>query len=155
MRKGFLHGIAIEADNGALLLSAQVSETVKAEPEMVPLLRLTVGNVPLRQFIYACCQQFLADHARRKRWTTGNRPEEIYRRVVNVEEPLVYFQAGAADNLRAITTLLEKVGQEVGVTDLAALEAEINQADAEIDDLVYDLYEITSDERMLIESAAG
>ena len=36
MRQGFLHGIAIEADDGALVLSARVSETKKGEPETIP-----------------------------------------------------------------------------------------------------------------------
>lgn len=151
MQKGFLHGLGIETDNGALVLRAQVSATAKGEPETFPVLRLRFAHTALRQFVYACWQQFLADHARRKKWTTGKQPEEIYRRIVNTEEPLVFFHAGAADNLRAITVLLEAVAAEAGVSDLAALEAEIAATDEEIDRLVYDLYELTPEEIALVE----
>ncbi len=152
MRKGFLHGIGIETDNGALVLSAQVSNTPKAEPETIPILRLQTPHAPLRQFIYACWQQFLTEHARRKKWTTGRQPEEICRRIVYAEEPLVFFHADAADNLRAITVLLEAVAAEVGVADLAALEAEIKATDAKIDRLVYQLYDLTPQEIGLVET---
>ncbi len=152
MRKGFLHGIDIETDNGALVFSAQVSHAPKAEPETIPILRLHTPHTPLRQFIYACWQQFLTEHVRRKKWTTGKQPEEIYRRIVNAEEPLVFFHAGAADNLRAITVLLEAVAAEVGVADLAALEAEIKATDAKIDRLVYQLYDLTPQEIALVET---
>lgn len=152
MRKGFIHGIALEADNGSLILSAQVSETSKEKPEMLPLLRMRVTHAPLRQFLYACWQQFLSDNARRKRWTTGNKPEEIYRRIINAEEPFVYFHSAAADNLRATTSLMEAVGHEAGVTDLAALELEIKETDEEIDKLVYDLYELSPQEIKLVEA---
>lgn len=151
MQKGFLHGIGVETDNGALVLSAEVSATAKGEAETIPLLRLRFAHAAFRQFVYACWQQFLADHARRKKWTSGKQPEEIYRRIVNTEEPLVFFHAGAADNLRAITALLEAVAAEASVSDLAALEAEIKATDEEIDRLVYDLYELTAEEIALVE----
>ncbi len=155
MRKGFLHKIDIESDNATLIFSAHVSAAAKDEPEIVPILRLRFAHAPLRQFIYACWQQFLAENARRKRWTTSKQPEEIYRRIVNIEEPLVYFHAGAADNLRAITSLLESVATEAGVSDLAALEAEIKATDEKIDKLVYELYGLADEEITVVESSAG
>lgn len=150
MRKGFLHGIEIETDNGAIALSAHLAATAKGEPETIRLLRMRFGHDALRQFVYACWQQFLAQNARRKKWTTGKQPEEIYRRVVNTEEPLVFFHTDAADNLRAITTLLEAVSAEAGVSDLAALEAEIKATDEKIDALVYQIYEVTPEEIALV-----
>ena len=152
MRKGFLHKIDIESDNATLLLSAHVSTKARDEPEIIPILRLRFAHAPLRQFVYACWQQFVTENARRKRWTTGSKPEEIYRRVVNTEEPLVFFHANAADNLRAITSLLESVAAEAGVSDLAALEAEIKTTDEKIDKLVYELYELTPEEIAVVES---
>jgi type I restriction-modification system DNA methylase subunit len=151
MRKGFLHKINIESDNSAILLSAHVSASARDEPEIIPLLRLRFTHIPLRQFIYACWQQFLTQNARRKKWTTGKRPEEIYHRIVNTEEPLVFFHAGAADNLRAIMSVLEAVAAEAGVSDLAALEAEIKATDQKIDQLVYELYGLTDKEIELVE----
>jgi len=152
MRKGFLHKIDIESDNSTLLISAHVSATAKAEPKIVAILRMRFAHAPLHQFVYACWQQFLSENARRKRWTTGKQPEEIYRRIVNTEEPLVFFHAGAADNLRAITSLLESVAAEAGVSDLAALEAEIKVTDEKIDKLVYHLYGLTLEEIKIVES---
>ena len=70
MRKGFLHKIDIESDNATLVISAHVSATAKGEPEIAPILRMRFTHVPLRQFVYACFQQFLTENARRKRWTT-------------------------------------------------------------------------------------
>jgi hypothetical protein len=155
MRKGFLHKIDIESDNATLLISTHFSATAKGEPEIVPILRMRFAHTPLRQFIYACWQQFLSENARRKRWTTGKQPEEIYRRIVNTEEPLVFFHAGAADNLRAITSLLEAVAAEAGVSDLAALEAEIKETNKKTDKLVYELYGLTDEEIAVVESASS
>jgi hypothetical protein len=152
MLKGFVHGIGIETDNGAIILSARVSTAKKGESETLPVLRLRFTHAALRQFVYACWQQFLSENARRKMWTVGNQPEEIYRRVVNETEPLVFFHADAADNLRAIAALLEAVAAEAGVSDLAALEAEIRQTDDEIDRMVYELYELTPDEIALVKA---
>jgi hypothetical protein len=153
MRKGFLHKIDIESDNVTLLLSAHISAKAKDEPEIVPLLRMRFAHAPLRQFVYACWQRFLTENARRKQWTTGRKPEEIYRRIVNTEEPLAFFHAGAADNLRTITSLLESVVAEAGVSDLAALEAEIKATDEKIDQLVYELYGLTDAEIKIVEGA--
>jgi adenine-specific DNA-methyltransferase len=153
MRKGFLHKIDIESDDTTLVLSARVSATAKDEPEILPILRMRFAHAPLRQFIYACWQKFLAENARRKRWTTGKQPEEIYRRIVNTEEPLVYFHANPADNLRAINSLLEAVATEAGVSDLAALEAQIKATDERIDTLVYELYGLIEDEIKIVEGA--
>jgi type I restriction-modification system DNA methylase subunit len=155
MQPGFVHKIDIESDNAALVLSAHVTTTMTEEPEVIPILRMHFAHVPLHQFMYACWQQFLADSARRKRWTTGKRPEEIYRRIVNTEEPLVFFHASATDNLRAITSLLESVAAEAGVSDLAALEAKIREADKKIDKLVYELYGLTDEEIAVVESASS
>lgn len=152
MRKGFLHKIDLESDNSSLIFSAHVSAAAKEEPEIVPVVRLRFEHAALRQFIYACWNAFLAKNARRKRWTTGRQPEEIYRRIVNIEEPLVYFHTNPADNLRAISSLLDAVAAEAGVSDLAMLEAEIKATDKKIDQLVYDLYGLTTDEICLIES---
>ena len=69
--------------------------------------------------------------------------------------PLVTFHAAASDNLLAITTLLTAVAAEAGVSDLAALEAEIRQTDQEIDELVYDLYGLTAEEKALVQGAQG
>lgn len=154
MRKGFLHGIAIEAENESLLLSAYVSDAKQTEPGIIPVLRLVFRHSALRQFVYACWQQFLSDNARRKMWTTGKQPEEIYRRIVDIEEPLVFFHAAAADNLRAIGSLLEAVAAEAGVSDLAALEAEITAKDRGIDELVYELYDLTAEEIEHVKSNA-
>ena len=80
-----------------------------------------------------------------------HQPEEIYHRIVNTEEPLVFFHAGAADNLRATMSVLEAVAAEAGVSDLAALEAEIKATDQKIDQLVYELYGLTDKEIALVE----
>jgi adenine-specific DNA-methyltransferase len=155
MRKGFLHKIDIASDNATLVLSAHISAKAKDEPEIVPVLRLRFAHASLRQFVYAGWQQFLTENARRRRWTTGRQPEEIYRRIVNTEEPLVFFHAGAVDNLRAITSLLEGVAAEAGVSDLAALEKEIKETDEKIDKLVYELYELTPEEIAVVEAQAN
>lgn len=155
MRKGFLHKIDIESDNFDVVIRALVSTSGREEPEIIPLVRLRFSHTALRQFVYACWQQFLTENARRKQWTTGGQPEEIYRRILNMEEPLVFFRSGAADNLRAITALLESVAAEAGVSDLAALEAEIKTTDKEIDKLVYELYGLTPEEIQLIEAKSA
>ena len=54
--------------------------------------------------------------------------------------------------MRAIAALLEAVAAEAGVSDLAALEAEIKATDEQIDRLVYELYGLTPEEIALVEN---
>jgi len=72
---------------------------------------------------------------------------------VNTEKPLVFFHANAADNLRQLTAVLEAVAAQAGVSDLAALEQQIRETDARIDELVYELYELTPEEIALVKNA--
>ncbi len=154
-RRGFVHEIQVAADGKAVTVSATVAEDPKGEPQLVPLVRLTFKNEPLRQFVYALWKQFLAEHARKKKWTTGRKPDLVYQLVVNTLEPLVFFQTHAGDNLRTIRDLIRAVADEVGTADLGALEAEIAATDREIDERVYALYGLTPAERKLVEETAG
>ncbi len=150
-RTGFVHEIRIESDGNQLTLTAAVADKLDGEPRPTPILRLTFKDDALRQFVYACWRQFLAEHSRQKKWTKGKKPEAIYPLLVNTLEPLVYFNAGAGDNLRAIRDLMKTVAEEAGSADLAATEAEIQKLDAEIDQRVYELYGLTSAEIKSVE----
>ena len=154
-RKGFVHEIRIAASGSQLTLSATVADPPSLRAgatSALPILRLDFKNEPLRQFIYALWRQFLDENSRKKKWTTGRKPEAIYPLLVNTLEPLVYFHATAADNLRAIRDLMRAVAAEAGSSDLAALEAEIEKLDAEIDERVYELYGLTPEERLIVEA---
>lgn len=117
----------------------------------MPILRLTFENDTLRQFIYASWRQFLNENSRKHKWTKGKRPEAIYPLLVNTLEPLVYFSGSAGDNLRAIKDLMKSVAKEAGRADLAAIESEIEKLDTEIDERVYELYDLTPDEIKIVE----
>jgi len=145
-RKGFVHEIRIASAGSQITLSATVAGDAKDQPSAVPILRLDFKHEPLRQFIYAQWRQFLDENSRKKKWTTGKKPEPIYPLLVNALEPLVYFQPAAGDNLRFIRDLMKDVEKEAGSADLAALEAEIEKLDREIDERVYDLYGLTPEE---------
>jgi type I restriction-modification system DNA methylase subunit len=151
---GFVHEIKIESSGSQIILSASVASASNTEPKWQPLLRLTFKDDALRQFIYASWRQFLEDNSRKKKWTTGKKPEAIYPLIVNTLEPLVYFRASAGDNLRAIRDLMKSVAEESGSADLAAIESEIKKLDTEIDARVYELYGLTEDEIRIVESAA-
>jgi hypothetical protein len=153
-RQGFVHAVQVEAEGKTVTVSATVAEDAKAEPHALPLVRLTFKNEALRQFVYAGWKQFLADHARKKKWTTGRKPDLVYQLVVNTIEPLVYFQSHAGDNLRTIRDLMKAVADEAGTADLSALEAEIATTDREIDERVYALYGLTAEEIKLVEEVA-
>ncbi|MGH7976164.1 MAG: TaqI-like C-terminal specificity domain-containing protein, partial [Limisphaerales bacterium] len=181
-QNGFVHEIEIESDNSQITLSAVVAnssgsacvpraesgvtpdssknfrrDTENSEPEAratIPILRLTFKDESLRQFIYASWRQFLDDNSRKKKWTTGKKPEAIYPLIVNTLKPLVYFSAGAGDNLRAIKDLMKSVAAESGSADFAAIESEIETLDAEIDARVYELYELTPEEIKIVEGVA-
>jgi hypothetical protein len=102
--------------------------------------------------IFQCSwRQFLDENSRKKKWTTGKKPEAIYPLLVNTLEPLVYFHFSAGDNVRAIRDLMRSVAAEAGSADLAALEAEIARLDREIDERVYELYGLTEDEIRIVE----
>jgi hypothetical protein len=151
---GFVHEIKIESSGSQIILSASVASASNTEPKWQPLLRLTFKDDALRQFIYASWRQFLDGNSRKKKWTTGKKPEAIYPLIVNTLEPLVYFSASAGDNLRAIRDLMKSVAEESGSADLAAIESEIKKLDTEIDARVYELYGLTEDEIRIVESAA-
>ena len=132
---------------------ATVSDKPADKPRALPVLRLTFKDEALGQFIYASWRQFLNENSRKQKWTKGKKPEPIYPLLVNQLEPLVYFNASAGDNLRAIRDLMKSVAEEAGSADLAAIESEIKKLDAEIDQRVYDLYGLTEAEIKIVEEA--
>lgn len=156
-RRGFVQGIELAAESdGALVLSARVADARGGEAHPLPVLRLRVAEAALREFLYAGWSAFLAENARRRTWTKGAQSDNIYRLLAHELEPLVVFDgADAVANQRKIAELLEAVGQEAGVRDLAALEREITSTDQEIDRLVYALYELTPAEIALVEGTAS
>ena len=123
----------------------------RSERRSLIRLRLAFKDDALRQFIYAAWRQFLDANSRKKKWTTGKKPEPIYPLLVNTLEPLAYFSPGAGDNLRTIRDLMKSVAAEAGSADLAAVESEIQQLDREIDQRVYELYGLTPDEIKIVE----
>jgi type I restriction-modification system DNA methylase subunit len=153
---GFVHEIKIESANSQITLSATVAADAKAEPQPQPILRLVFKDDALRQFIYASLRQFLGGNSRKKKWTTGKKPEAVYPLIVNTlePEPLVYFSASAGDNLRSIRDLMKAVAEESGSADLAAIESEIKKLDTEIDARVYELYGLTPAEIKIVEDSA-
>jgi type I restriction-modification system DNA methylase subunit len=153
-RAGFVHEIRVESHARELTLTATVSDTPEGAARQMPVARLAFKDDSLRQFVYACWRRFLAEHARQKRWTKGKKPEEIYPLLVNRLEPLVYFEPTAGDNLRAIGQVMKAVAAEAGASDLAAVEAEIEKLDREIDERVYELYGLTEEEKAVVEEAA-
>jgi len=148
---GFVHEIKIESSGLQIILSASVASASNAEPKWQPILQMTFKDDALRQFLYASWRQFLDDNSRKKKWTTGKKPEAIYPLLVHTLEPLVYFSAGAGDNLRAIKDLMKEAEKESGSADLAVIESEIKTLDAEIDARVYELYGLTEDEIKVVE----
>ncbi len=137
-----------------ITFTATVTDKLADKPRPLPVLRLTFKDDALRQFIYAAWRQFLDANSRKKKWTTGKKPEPIYPLLVNTLEPLVYFSSGAGDNLRAIRDLMKTVAAEAGSADLAAIESEIEKLDHEIDQRVYELYGLTDAEIKIVEDAA-
>ncbi len=117
------------------------------------VLRLAFKDDALQQFMYACLRRFLAEHSRQKKWMKGKKPESVYSLLVNGIEALYSFSPDAGDNLRAIRDLMKAVAEEAGSAVLAAVEAEIEKLDGEIDKRVYDLYELTPEEIKIVEDA--
>jgi hypothetical protein len=154
-RAGFVHAIQVESEGRQVTVQATVADEAQGDPHPTPILRLEFKDDSLRQFVYACWRRFLDDHARQKKWTKGKQPEPVYPLVVNLLEPLVYFSAGAGDNLRAIRELMQAVATEAGSADLAALETGIARLDGEIDDRVYALYGLTAEERAIVEGKSA
>jgi hypothetical protein len=153
-RKGFVTSIAVQSDKNTVTITAAVADTKQAAPVAVPILRLTFTNAPLQQFVYASWQGFLAANSRKKAWTPGKTPQLVYDFIVNGLEPLVFFLPDAADNLSVIRDVIKAVAKEAGTADLAAVESEIAETDIAINELVYKLYDLTSEEIALVESVA-
>jgi len=154
-REGFVHEIRVEPEGKGIAVIATVAEAGKGKPMSVPVVRLAFKDEALRQFVYGCWRHFLAEHARQKKWTKGKKAEPVYALVVNTLEPLVYFSASAAENLRRIQEIMRAVAKEAGTGDLAALEAEIARLDGEIDASVYELYGLTAEEQAIVEGKSS
>ena len=152
-RMGFVHEITVKREGRKLMLIASVAEKSDGEARPMAVLRLAFKDEALQHFTYACWRQFLAEHSRQKRWTKGKKPEAVYPLLVNILEPLVYFSPDAGDNLRSIRDLMKAVAAEAGSADLAAIEAEIEKLDREIDERVYDLYGLTPEEIKIVEAS--
>jgi type I restriction-modification system DNA methylase subunit len=148
---GFVHEIKIESAGSQITLSVTVTDKLDGEPQPLPVLQLTFKDEALRQFIYASWRQFLNENSRKHKWTKGKKPEPIYPLLVNLLEPLVYFNASAGDNLRAIRDLMKAVAAESGSADLAAIESVIKKLDTEIDQRVYELYGLTPEDIKIVE----
>ena len=151
---GLVHEIRLESNGNELTLTAVVAEKPADKPRALPVLRLTFKDEALRQFIFSSWRRFLDENSRKQKWTKGKKPEPVYPLLVNTLEPLVYFNASAGDNLRAIRDLMKAVAEEAGSADLAVIESEIKKLDAEIDQHVYDLYGLTEAEIKIVEGAA-
>jgi hypothetical protein len=153
-RRGFVHQIGVQSANNLITLSAYVSDEARSEPRLTAILRLKFSNESLRQFIYAMWQTFLDENSRKRRWTTGTTPQAIYQLILNTLEPLVFFHPTAADNLKAIRGLMNEVGKEAGTPDLASVEMEIAATDQQINQVVYELYGLTPEEKAVVEETA-
>ena len=121
----------------------------------LPVLRLVFKDDSLRQFVCVCWRRFLAEHSRQKRWTKGKKPEQIHPLLVNTLGPLAHFEPTEGANLRAIGQMMKAVAKEAGTSDLAAVEAEIEKLDRKIDDRVYELYELTTEEIKAVKGKAA
>lgn len=123
-----------------------------------PLVEIEPANEDLRLFILLAARRFLAENARRKVWKLPG--AKAPRRTVDVVLgslvlPLWSLPHGSGDraetNLRKISELMAALRKDVqGEINPSVLEAERDSLDQEIDEIVFDLYGLTDEERRLI-----
>ncbi|MGB9484968.1 MAG: N-6 DNA methylase [Terriglobia bacterium] len=123
-----------------------------------PLMEIEPANEDLRLFILLAARRFLAEKARKKVWKLPG--AKASRRTVDVVLgslvlPVWSLPHGSGDraetNLRKISELMAALRKDVqGEINPSVLEAQRDSLDQEIDEIVFDLYELTSDQRRLI-----
>ncbi len=155
--KGRVSAIAVDETDDTLLIRAQVDDQWR------DVARLEIPHADFRRFLLLALRTFLREHRRKKVWSRGR----VLRGVLKaLEAPNLHPQdLSAADrNLARVERLMADLHRRLadeGVTtlakthgldplDLCAIETAIAAADREIDDRVFDLYNLTLKERELV-----
>jgi len=111
--------------------------------------RLNIADEDFRLFLFFSLRAFLEEKRRKKIWVRG----KILRGVLEALQVPVLAVAGAGLNIKRIKQLMDEFRRKCPseALHLSQLEAALHDTDAQIDDLVYDLYGITAEEREIIE----
>jgi hypothetical protein len=145
--KGEVTGIRVDEnpDTQSLQIRGQVDD------EWRDIARLSIADEDFRLFLFFSLSAFLEEKRRKKIWVRG----KILRGVLEALQVPVLVVVGAGLNIKRIKQLMDEFERKCPseALHLSQLEATLHDTDAQIDDLVYDLYGITAEEREIIESS--
>jgi hypothetical protein len=123
-----------------------------------PLMELEPANEDLRLFTLLAARRFLAENARKKVWKLPG--AKASKRTVDIVLgslvlPVWRLPHGSGEpvgtNLKMISELMAALRKDVqGEINPSVLEAKRDSLDQEIDEIVFDLYGLTPNERQLI-----
>jgi len=144
--KGEVTGIKVDEnpDTQSLRIAGKVDNQWR------DIVRLGIEDEGFRLFLLFGLRAFLEEKRRKKIWSRG----KILRGVLEALQVPVLAVAKAQLNIKRIKQLMDEFKRKCPseALHLSQLEATLHDTDAEIDDLVYDLYGTTAEEREIIES---
>lgn len=145
--KGKVTGIRVneDPDTQSLRIAGKVDDQWR------DIVRLSIADEDFRLFLFFGLRAFLEEKRHKKIWAR----DRILRGVLEALQAPVLVAAKADLNIKRIKQLMDEFERKCpsDALHLSQLEATLHDTDAQIDDLVYDLYGITAEEREIIESS--
>jgi len=134
-----------EPSTQSLLIRAEVSG------DWQDVARLTIPDEDFRLFLFFALRQFLCENRRKKVWVRGR----VLHGLLEALDVPVLVPASAAANLSRIAQLMADFRTQCPPEGLhlSELERTLQETDAEIDRRVYDLYDLTEEERQIVEES--
>jgi len=145
--KGEVTGIRV--DENPDTQSLQIAS--KVDDQWCDIARLNIASEDFRLFLFFGLRAFLQEKRRKKIWARG----KILRGILEALQVPVLVVAKADLNIKRIKQFMDEFERKCPseALHLSQLEATLRDTDAQIDDLVYDLYGITAEEREIIEAS--
>ena len=118
------------------------------EEKWHPVLRLDFNDTIVRDFIYLSIDSFIRSEELSAIWRKGRIISDV---ILGMKLPK--FSENHEMNLSRIQSFMDEVKTKAKSTDIGNIMQRMRQIDTEINDKIYSLYDINSDEKKIIEEA--
>jgi len=145
---GWVREISLQREKHRILIVAKIS-AANGELVEVPIASIRTRDETLAEFFYILWHRFLRDYHPPR--PSRRKPPLVFETIAQLEACVVY--AKGADplppdqNADRIRQVMEELRHEVGRNDLSRIQQERASLDREIDELVFDLYNVSKEDR--------
>ncbi|MBM3333325.1 Eco57I restriction-modification methylase domain-containing protein [Candidatus Sumerlaeota bacterium] len=150
----WISNLSVSRQKCRLALSGLVRQSDRQEVEMT-IASIRTREESLAEFLYMLWCRFLRGY--RPERPTARKPPPLYETIAQLES-LVAYRKGTAllspgENADRIRQVMEEIRQEAGRNDLSRIQEERRRLDGEIEDMVYNLYSVPTQERERLRSS--